>query len=181
MTKKNRVKTGLVQLYTGKGKGKTTAAIGQAIRAAGAGKKTAFFQFLKGGKFPVSEENILMKTEGIFYKRFEETTPFFDAAVEMDGLKMMVKNDIETVKEAIASGVYEMIILDEITHLIKLELAAEKTVIDMIKKASENVNFVLTGRGASKKLIDFSDLVTEMRAIKHPYKKGVKAAKGVEF
>jgi len=99
----------------------------------------------------------------------------------MYGLKMMVKNDIETVKEAIASGGYEMIILDEITHLIKLELAAEKTVIDMIKKASENVNFVLTGRGASKKLIDFSDLVTEMRAIKHPYKKGVKAAKGVEF
>jgi cob(I)alamin adenosyltransferase len=171
----------LIQLYTGDGKGKTTAAIGQAIRAAGAGKSVAFFQFFKGGKFPVSEEKILQGIGNIHYERFKETTPLFDKSINTRELALHAWSDMETVKEAIVSEKYDMVILDEITHVLNHEIMDENFFISMIKVAAAKTNFVLTGRGASKRLIKCADLVTEMKAVKHPYKKGVRAARGIEF
>jgi cob(I)alamin adenosyltransferase len=172
---------GLIQVYTGDGKGKTTAAIGQAVRAAGAGKKVAFFQFFKGGKFPVSEEKILQGIGNIHYERFKETTPLFDRTINTQELALHAWADMEAVKEAIISEKYDMIILDEIIHVLNHGIMDENFFISMIKVAAAKTNFVLTGRGASKRLIKCADLVTEMKSVKHPFKKGIKAGRGIEF
>jgi cob(I)alamin adenosyltransferase len=171
----------IIQLYTGDGKGKTTAAIGQAVRAAGAGKKVAFFQFLKGGKFPVSEEKILIAQDNIDYTRFNETTKFFDKNLDSTAMAARIRLDLNIVKKAAFTGKYSMIILDEITHVINGGYCDEKSVINMMKKSPVGTGFVLTGRGAPAGLVKAADLVTEMKAIKHPYNRGVKAARGVEF
>jgi cob(I)alamin adenosyltransferase len=190
-----------LQLYTGNGKGKTTAAIGQAIRAAGAGMKVIFFQFLKDGAFPSSEE-IMLKKCGIKVVRFREKSPLFDKTLDINGLRVQVANDWTAVTAAIKSGIYDMVVLDEVTHLINLKLISEKKVLEDVRrppafaKASAfvlratadksagkafMVNMVLTGRNASKAVIKAADLVTEMKEVKHPYKKGVKAVKGIDF
>jgi cob(I)alamin adenosyltransferase len=182
LKKKTIISSGaIVQLYTGDGKGKTTAAIGQAVRAAGAGKKVAFFQFLKGGKFPVSEEKILIAQDNIDYTRFNQTTKLFDKKLDSTSMAARIRLDLNIVKKAALSGKYGMIILDEITHVIKAGYCDEKSVINMIKKSPSGTGFVLTGREASAGLVKAADLVTEMKAIKHPYNRGVKAARGVEF
>lgn len=169
----------IVQLYTGDGKGKTTAAIGQAIRAAGAGKKVAFFQFLKGGKFPVSEEKILTAQDNIHYTRFNETTEFFDRDFDSRAMAARVSLDLNVVKKAALSGKYGIIILDEITHVISQGFCAEKTILDIIKSSPSG--FVMTGRDAGRGLVRAAGLVTEMKAVKHPFDSGVRASKGVEF
>lgn len=171
---------GLVQLYTGDGKGKTTAAIGQAVRAAGAGMKVIFFQFLKDGKFPVSDEKALKKC-GIKVVRFKEKSPLFDKKIDLNELRVQAANDWIVVTAAIKSGKYDMVVLDEITYLMKLKLLSEAEVLKTIRRSASGVNLVLTGRNAVKSIIKAADLVTEMREIKHPYKKGVKAKRGIEF
>ena len=171
---------GLVQVYTGDGKGKTTAAIGQAVRAAGTGMKVIFFQFLKAGKFPVSEEKMLKKC-GIKVVRFKEKSPLFDKKMDLNGLRVQVANDWAAVTAAVQSGKYDMVVLDEVTYLISLKLLDETEILNTIHRSAPGVNLVLTGRDASKGLINAADLVTEMREVKHPFGKGVKARLGIEF
>ncbi len=169
----------MIQLYTGNGKGKTTAAIGQAIRAAGAGMKVAFYQFLKHGAFMCSEEAALKKISNIRFIRFKQHSPLFDPGVSAAKLEQQVKKDWKTVVKAIKSGKYGLIVLDELTHVINLKLIDEKEILKVIKNSQ--VNFVLTGRNASKGLIKAADLVTEMKEIKHPYRKGLRAKRGIDF
>ncbi|HRU39163.1 MAG TPA: cob(I)yrinic acid a,c-diamide adenosyltransferase, partial [Candidatus Goldiibacteriota bacterium] len=169
---------GIVQLYTGNGKGKTTAAIGQAVRAAGAGMKVAFFQFLKEGVFPQSEEK-MMKKCGIKVVRFREKSPLFDKAVDMKKLRASVRADWEKVKTAIRSGKYGMIVLDEVTHLVSLKLLDKKELCAAVNMTGAGCHFILTGRDAAKSIVRTADLVTEMKQIKHPYSRGVKAQRGI--
>ena len=175
------MKNGLIQVYTGDGKGKTTAAIGLAIRAAGAGLKVAFYQFLKGGEFPVSEEKILSSFTDIDFIRFNQTTPLFDKKVSVEALAGQVQSDLEIAAADIANGSYDLIILDELTHLVNFKLVEEKQVLKMLDSKSLNTEIVITGRNASKGLLKRADLVTEMKEVKHPFKKGVKARKGIDF
>jgi cob(I)alamin adenosyltransferase len=179
--KELNMKTGLIQVYTGNGKGKTTAAIGLAIRAAGAGLKVAFYQFLKGGDFPVSEEKILNSFTEIDFIRFNQTTPLFDKKISVEALAGQVKSDLEIVSNDIANSGYDMIVLDELTHLINFNLVDEKQIMKMLDSKPETMEIVITGRQASAKLIKKADLVTEMKEIKHPFQKGLPAQPGIDF
>jgi cob(I)alamin adenosyltransferase len=141
----------------------------------------AFFQFLKWGKFPVSEEKPLKSVGGIKFVRFKERSPLFERQTDAAGLAQLLEKDLKLVRECVESGEYDMIILDEITHAVNFRLIEEKSVIDIIKAGSRGMDFILTGRDASAGLIRAADLVTEMKKVKHPFDKGVKAAKGIEF
>jgi cob(I)alamin adenosyltransferase len=171
----------MIQIYTGNGKGKTTAAIGLAIRASGAGMKVKFYQFLKGGRFPVSEEKILSSIANIKYVRFNEASPLFDKKITPEELSAQVKADLIGVAEDISHGGYNMIVLDELTHLINLGVADEKQIIKMLKTKTDDVEIIITGRNASNGLLKLADLVTGMKEIKDPYKKDMKAREGIEY
>jgi len=169
---------GFIHLYTGDGKGKTTAAFGLALRAAGAGKKVFIAQFVKGK----------------VYSEIEAVRNFLPAIeVRQYGLGCFIinkpgKEDIlaarkglEDVRKIILSGVFDMIILDEACIAIFYGLFSSKELIEIIEKKEKDAEIVITGRYASSELINFADLVTEMKEIKHYYQKGVEARKGIEF
>jgi len=153
---------GYVQVYTGNGKGKTTAAFGLALRAAGAGLKVYIGQFLKKGEY--SELNSI--------NRFKDLIK-----VEQFGGK---RYRFKKIKEIIFSREYDVVILDEINVALYYRLLSEEDLINLIKNKPSDVELVLTGRYASSQIIKIADLVTEMRKIKHYFSKGVTARKGIE-
>jgi cob(I)alamin adenosyltransferase len=168
---------GYVQVYTGNGKGKTTAAIGLAIRAAGAGFKVFIAQFIKMGEY--SEIKAL--------KRFSDLI-----TVEQFGLGRFVeghpsKEDIEAankglqrVREIMAGGEYKVIIMEEANVAVKFGLITDKDLLGVIISKPQEIELVITGRYASVRIIEIADLVTEMRSIKHYFEEGVEARIGIE-
>lgn len=168
---------GYVQLYYGNGKGKTTAAMGLALRAAGCGLKVYIAQFVKGLKYSelISlarlKDNITVKQygRGCFIKR-EATQKDVDAA----------QNGLVEVKKIIASGKYDVIILDEITIAEYFKLLSIEDILALIASKPQNVELILTGRKADSRIIEAADLVTEMVEIKHYYNKGIEAREGIE-
>jgi len=168
---------GYVQVYTGNGKGKTTAALGLAMRAAGAGLKVYIGQFLKKGGY--SELKAL--------ERFSDTI-----VIEQFGTgEYIIGNpkpaDIEAgqkclhaLKEAMLSKKYDVIIMEEAGVAEKFGIIQAKDILDLIETKPDGVELIITGRGVSQKIIDAADLVTEMKEIKHYYQKGVLARKGIE-
>lgn len=178
---------GLVHVYTGKGKGKTTAAFGLALRALGEGLRVLIVQFLKG-KVPLTGEAALTKvmTRGGSARivRFvnEEHSMFVPKKdFDENKLKGHIKKDFFLAKGLIMNGHYDLVILDEINNVITGGWLSVAEVKDLIKRRPKNVEIVLTGRNAPKEIIDMADYVTEMRQIKHPSKKGIKARRGIEF
>lgn len=175
--KKNRLKKGYVQLYFGNGKGKTTAAIGLALRAAGCGLKVFLAQFIKGLVYSEIKclknlsHNITVKQYGRGCFIMKEPSPEDILAA---------KKGINEVKKIIISGEYDLVILDEITVAEFFGLISVDEILDLIDSKPKNVELVLTGRKAAGKIIDAADLVTEMREIRHYYTKGVVARKGIE-
>lgn len=170
---------GLIIINTGHGKGKTTAALGQAVRAAGQGMKVCIIQFIKGqdktgealafaAAFPGQVELHLAGT-GFTWKQEAET------------VKKAALAGWNLAREKIASDAYDLIVLDELTYLISLGILTEDEVIALLRSRPQRLHLVITGRDASSGLIEYADLVTEMRAIKHPFQKGIKAQKGIEF
>ncbi|MGB2698522.1 MAG: cob(I)yrinic acid a,c-diamide adenosyltransferase [Candidatus Zixiibacteriota bacterium] len=181
MKKEN--KKGLVVVFTGDGKGKTTSALGMALRASGHGKKILIIQFIKNyknygelkfvKKFP--RINIKIKTFGEGYVGIRgDKKP-------REVHSQAAQKAFDYAQEAIKSRKYFMIILDEINIALNLKLLKVDDVLKLIKSKPENLHLVLTGRGAPKKIIQTADLVTEMKEIKHPYRKGILAQKGIEF
>mgnify|MGYP001168308834 CR=1 FL=1 len=175
------MKKGMVQIYTGDGKGKTTAAVGAAVRTCGAGMKVLFCQFLKNGKTASGEEEVLKKQKNIRFIKYDEMSPFFERNIDMEELKEAVKDDLLNTFKEINSGKYDVAVLDEAVHLINLELITEKELISMIDSRPAGVEIILTGRGAGAGLKKAAALVTEMKEIKHPFKTGMKARKGIEY
>ena len=176
---------GLIQIYTGDGKGKTTAAFGLALRAAGHGGKALIYQFLKPDTLELGERNVLEShCEGIVVKWLDEPWDMFKSMEDEDQIQR-VRNSIHSVMQELETAAheayYDLIILDEIVFCLDLGLASMDDVRSLIKNRSERVEVVLTGRQASAELIDLADLVTEMRLIKHPYDNGVPARKGIEY
>jgi cob(I)alamin adenosyltransferase len=170
---------GLIQVYTGTGKGKTTASLGLAIRAAGHGLKVYMIQFMKG-RINYGELNSAEKIEGFTIEQFGR--PDF---VDKDN---PAKEDIELAREALArseemimSGEYDMVILDEVNVAIEWNLVQVEEVVEILKKKPKEVEVVLTGRHARREVIDLADLVTELREVKHPFRKGVHSRLGVDF
>ena len=168
---------GKVHVYTGDGKGKTTAALGLSIRAAGAGLRVFIAQFIKSDEY--SEIKAL--------KRFSDLI-----TVEQFGLGGFIggspsAGDIEAaqkgaarVKEIVSAGNYDVVILDEANIAVKYKLISEQDLLDIIKAKSKNLELVITGRDAASKIIDTADLVTQMKAVKHYFQNGVEARVGIE-
>ena len=170
------MKKGLVQVYTGNGKGKTTAAIGQAIRVLGSGYKVCFIQFFK--KSESGEVKILKSFPNL---KLLHPLPFYPAEKNRDFLKKKIETILLRISKIIKSENYDLVILDELNIALRNELLEERDILDLLKNKPKSVELIFTGRGATKKIIESADLVTEMKEIKHPFKKGIKARKGIEY
>ncbi len=168
---------GYVQVYTGDGKGKTTASIGLAVRAAGAGLRVFIIQFLKKGDYSeikaLARFSDLISVEQYGSGRFVKGKPSEeDMAAGKTGL--------EKAKTVLTSGEYDVVIVEEGNVAAACGLFPVQALLDMVAMKPENVELVITGRGADPALVDAADLVTEMRAVKHYYEQGVKARVGIE-
>jgi len=175
----NKLEQGFVQIYTGNGKGKSTAAIGQAVRAAGFGLKTYIAQFMK--EFPYNELNSLKHlSEWISIEQFGGDE--FVYKKELPGKEELAKarKGLQTAREKMLSGEYDLIILDEAIVAIYFKLIRTEELIELIKIKPENVELILTGRYCPEELIELADLVTEMKEVKHYYQKGITSRKGIE-
>jgi len=176
---------GLVQIYTGDGKGKTTAAFGLALRAAGQGNKVLIYQFLKPASLDIGERFALQL--GAVRIRVETLDIPWDMSQSFDNEKRVAQTQaaISEVLERIAQTgekrFYDLLILDEIVFCLSKDLAKLEDIKNVIDRRDPAVEIVLTGRGATDELIALADLVTEMKNIKHPFEKGVKARRGIEF
>ena len=173
---------GLTIVYTGKGKGKTTAALGLALRATGYDKKICMIQFIKGswhyGEMASSkklEPGFEMVAVG---KGF---VGIIDDKSPMEDHEKVAKDAIKISNEKIQSGKYDIVILDEINYAVNLNLISVNDVIELINSKPDYIDLVLTGNYAKDEIIEIADLVTEMREIKHPFQKGIKAKKGIDF
>jgi cob(I)alamin adenosyltransferase len=175
-----KLKKGYIQVYTGNGKGKTTAAIGLAVRAAGSGLKVYIAQFMKGSKY--SEIKALEKLKSnITVKQYGRSGHFIKKGPEPDEKdRELAQECLKEVKGIIASGIYDVVILDEVCVAEYFKLCSVENIIDLINIKPENVELILTGRKTDGRIIEKADLVTEMREIKHYYNKGVPARKGIE-
>ena len=173
---------GLVIVYTGGGKGKTTAALGMALRAVGYGHKVCMIQFIKGswhyGEMDSSKklapEFELVAIGKGFVGILDDTSPKEDH-------EKYAEEAIKVCKDKILSEKYDLIILDEINYAVNLSLINIKNVVDLIKLKPKKLDLVLTGNHAKEEILKLADLVTEMKEIKHPFQSGIKAKKGIDF
>lgn len=171
----------MIHCYTGDGKGKTSAALGVAFRAAGWGWNTCVIQFIKGnwtsGETEAAKNftniDVIPAGKG-FYKILNDNLP------EEEHLKA-ANEALTIIQERILSGKYSLIILDEVNVATHLKLIPVESIIRIIKKAPTGIHFILTGRNAPAEFIEIADLVTEMQEIKHPFQKGKTAQKGLDF
>ena len=177
---------GLVLVYTGNGKGKTSAALGNVFRALGHGWKVLVIQFFKGdwpivfGEIESAKAHpnleILQLGKG-FVKIMGDKKPFSEH-------KLAAKEAVEFAKEKIYSGKYNLVVLDEINYAIDyldVRLVELKDILEMIERKPAHTHLILTGRNAKPEVIEKADLVTEMKEIKHPFQKGIQAQKGIDF
>lgn len=178
MTDDIRKELGLVHIYTGNGKGKTTAALGQSLRAAGRGLNVLFFQFLKPDagygeqKMCGCIDNITIVSMGVAH--------FIGNNPKPEDFEMAMKA-LSTSEEMIATGKYDVVVLDEAMNAVRLGLISSKDLIDSLRRRPEHVEVILTGRGMTPELEEYADLITEMKLIKHPMDSGVGARKGIEY
>ena len=175
------VKRGLIIVNTGAGKGKTTAAMGTALRAVGNGMKVLMLQFLKGswhyGELDAVKafgDNFVMKQMGRGFVKVggAETDP--------KDIKM-VEEAWNEARQAILSGQWDLVILDEINYAIGYKMLDPAKVVDTLKQKPEAVHVILTGRNAHPSIVEIADTVTEMKQVKHAYEKGVQAQRGIEY
>jgi cob(I)alamin adenosyltransferase len=173
---------GLIIVLTGPGKGKTTAALGTALRAVGQGLKVLMVQFIKGSwHYGELDAAKLLGEERV------KILPMGRGFVKV-GAEKPHPEDVRMVEEAwqfargeILSGRYDLVILDEINYAISYKMLAPEPVVETLKNRPENVHVILTGRNAHPALLEVADMVTEMREVKHPYQKGVLAQRGIEY
>ena len=173
---------GLVLVYTGGGKGKTTAALGLALRATGYGHRTCMIQFIKGSwHYGETDSAKRLEPEFELIPAGEGFVGIMDDTSSIDVHREAARQALKLCRERITSDRYETIILDEINYAIKLELIGADEVISLIREKPARLNLVLTGNHAVPKILDMADLVTEMREIKHPFKSGIRARRGIDF
>jgi cob(I)alamin adenosyltransferase len=173
---------GLIIIYYGNGKGKTTAALGVALRAIGYNHNVCMIQFIKG-EWDYGELYSSNKLKPNF--ELIVTGKGFIGIIDDDHLIeehiQSSKNALKIAREKISSNKYNTIILDEINYALKLNLITEKEIIDLLDSKPTELNIIMTGNYLPDKILEIADLVTEMKEVKHPYKKGIKAKKGIDF
>lgn len=192
---------GMIQVYTGNGKGKTTAAIGLSLRAAGAGKKVMFFQFMKAKGY--SEHNVLaelapridLETVGKPFfimpegaekeaeaEKWKDKAVVFPSGKPPGDYQTIIDLGLARAAQALAQGEYDLVVLDEINVALSFGLIGWPKLEQILDQKAEGTEVVLTGRGAPPELTDKADLVTEMREIKHYYREqGLAARPGIEY
>ncbi|MBA4436889.1 MAG: cob(I)yrinic acid a,c-diamide adenosyltransferase [Nitrosopumilaceae archaeon] len=175
-------KNGLTIVYTGKGKGKTTAALGIALRATGYKKKICMIQFIKGSwHYGEMESSKRLEPEFEMVAIGKGFVGIIDDKSPKEDHQKIAKEAIRISNEKMQSGKYDIVILDEINYAVNLNLISLDDVLNLIKSKPENVDLVLTGNYAKEEVIEVADLVTEMKEIKHPFQKGIKAKEGIDF
>jgi cob(I)alamin adenosyltransferase len=177
--KKQRLEPGLVQVYTGDGKGKTSAAFGLAIRALGRGLKVYVIQFIKGG-FDYGELRTIEQLSNLELKAFG-SGKFITEKPPKEEDVILAKEAFEFAKKIIAKGEYDIVVLDEVNVALNLRLITVEEVLNLLENKPKHVELILTGRNAPTEIVEVADLVTEMKEIKHPFQKGMPPRKGVEF
>lgn len=170
---------GLLMVFTGNGKGKTTSALGLSMRSAGHGLKVCFIQFIKGG-WKYGELNAV--------DRFKDVIDFYVMgrgftwqSEDLEKDKVLGREAWEFAQSAMASNEYHLVVLDEFTYILNYGGLNKQTVLQALKNKPSALNIAITGRDASDELMAAADLVTEMRESKHPFHAGIKAQKGIEF
>lgn len=175
----------MIHLYTGEGKGKTTAAAGLCIRAAGQGFRVCFAQFMKGND--TGELHVLRNLPNVTILRSENNFGFYGSMSEADKVELTeIHNRIlDRLLADAESGTWHMIVMDEVTYPVKWGLMDEKKLRRLLEFGKEDrdheVEIVLTGRDAGEFLEDSADYITRLECVRHPYDRGVKARKGIEF
>ena len=173
---------GLIIVHTGPGKGKTTAALGTAFRAVGQGLRVLMVQFIKGswhyGELDAArmlgEDRLRILPMGRGFVKIGAEKP------EPEDVRL-VEEAWQFAVEKIRSGEFDMVILDEINYAIRYKMLDAEKVLQALKEKPEMVHVILTGRNAHPSIVEFADLVTEMREVKHPYQKGIAAQRGIEY
>ena len=170
---------GLFIIYTGNGKGKTTAALGMAVRALGHGYPVTVIQFIKGNDH-CGEHNLAARFAGLldFHVMGRGFTWKSD---NLDEDIALARTAWDLAAKTITEGKTRLLILDELTYLVRYNMVGEDDILAAINNRPAEMNIVITGRHASEKMIAVADLVTEMTEIKHPYQQGIPAQKGVDF
>lgn len=170
---------GLVQIFTGNGKGKTTAALGTILRAAGHGFRIFIVFFMKGD-YEYGEYGALRKLPNVDIRQFG-----FRQFTDPKNIKPEEKEQAElallAARDAMLSGKYDLVVLDEVNVALEYKLIEPEGVVTLINQKPANVELILTGRYADNRIIEMADLVTEMVKVKHPFDKGISARKGIEY
>ncbi len=170
---------GLVQIFTGDGKGKTSAALGVVLRALGHGLRVFIVYFMKGD-YPYGERNVLSKLANVKFASFG-SREFVDPANVKPEETEQARQALAVAGEAMFSGNYDLVVLDEVNIAVAWKLIELDEVVRLIGDKPPNVELILTGRQADSKLIELADLVTECVKIKHPYDKGIMARAGIDY
>jgi cob(I)alamin adenosyltransferase len=175
-------KIGLIVVYTGNGKGKTTAALGMCIRATGYDYKVAIVQFIKGSWHYGELDGIKKLQPNVeLYQGGKGFVGILDDKLPRAEHQKAARKTLELAEELMLSGRYNILILDELNVAVSLGLIGLEDVMNLLDKKPEKMDIVITGRNAHEDLIGRADLVTEMKEIKHPYQKGILAQKGIDY
>ena len=170
---------GLFIVYTGHGKGKTTAALGIALRCWGRGMRVSMLQFIKKKELKSGEHLAARSMDGIEIIPLGDGFTWLSKDLEID--KQLARDAWQICIDKIESGAYDVVILDELTYCINFKWLDVDDVLDVIAKRKPGMHVVVTGRDAPEKMIEMADLVTEMKQIKHPFESGVKPQKGIDL
>ena len=169
---------GLLQVYTGDGKGKTTAALGLALRMAGQGGRVAFIQFMKGWDF-YGEIEGLKRIPGLRHER-TGTPDYVYRGQESPVDRAEARRGLDLARECLAGG-YDLVVLDELNVVLDYGLLDLEAVLEVLQSRAPHVEVLATGRGAPEALAGLADLVTEMREVRHPYTKGIASRRGIDY
>jgi len=172
---------GLIQVYTGNGKGKSTAAIGQATRAAGHGFKVGFISFFKDPDVFGYGEYKSLERLGVTTFLFAKRHPHFYKELNPEDVCRECCRALAFIRELLQDPSWDMLVLDEIIIAVRDGFLKEEQVLSLLEAKPRKLELVLTGRGATKGIIEKADLVSEVREVKHPYSQGVKSRKGIEY
>ena len=170
---------GLVEIFTGSGKGKTSAALGVILRALGHGLRVHIIFFMKGN-FPYGERNMLPQLTNVSFQSFGHEH-FVDPQNVKAEEREQASEALQAARAAIDSSKFDLVVLDEVNVAVAWKLIEVEDLLKLIDEKPQNVELILTGRHADQRLIERADLVTEMVEVKHPYQKGIKARKGIEY
>lgn len=176
-----KLSKGLIHIYCGEGKGKTTSAVGLAVRALGSGMKVCIIQFLKSGS---SEINVLKSLEpNLKVYVCERPFDFFWKldGIEKEKLRKEVRKEFELAKNISSSNLYDLLVLDEILGAVENKLVEEDELLELLRNRNQSVEIVLTGRYVGEKILNIGDYVSKMQQIKHPFESGIAARKGIEY